>query len=160
MLWRSASQVLRQVQDRYARAEQQCRLQAQRHLVMQQVFPPVGHDKFRHDHRQGILRIALMHRINISEDWAEESAVRRLNDEQMGLFLCCDLVLPLLPVCTYLLYLLLIGHYMHRYDVTRDGASIGQTRDRRTIQPRHRHNETVTYLLWTSGNSSSAGYLM
>src|SRR5438067_8656859 len=87
-LWHSSPQMLWQIQDRYTRAEQQRCLQAQRYLIMQQVFPPVGHDKFRQDHRQDILGMALTHRINVGEDRTEEGAVWRLNDEQMGLFLC------------------------------------------------------------------------
>src|SRR5690349_23924146 len=78
----------------------------------------------------------------------------------MGLFICCDLVSPLLPPCPYLLYLLALGHHMHRDDVTGDGAGIGQTRDRSTIQSRKRHNEPMTYLLWTCRNSARADSLM
>ncbi len=58
-LWNPAPQVLGQIQHRYARAEQQRCLQAQRHLVMQQVFPPVGHDKFWQDHRQVAIAASL-----------------------------------------------------------------------------------------------------
>src|SRR6266704_2796424 len=78
----------------------------------------------------------------------------------MGLFLCWDLLLPLLPACPYLLYQLVIDHHMHRYDVTGDGAGIGQTRESGTIQPRKRHNEPMTDLLWTGGNSASADLLI
>src|SRR5438105_897492 len=77
----------------------------------------------------------------------------------MGPFLCCDLVLPLLPVCSYLLFLLLMDHHVHRYDVTGDGAGIGQTCESRTIQPCKRHNETMTYLLCTCRKSVGAGLL-
>src|SRR3989454_10391025 len=127
---------------------------------MQRIFPPVSHDKFRHDHRQGILWMTQMHRINIGEDRTQEGAVRRLNDEQMGLFLCCDLVLPLLPACPYLLDLLVVDYHMHRCDVTGDGASIGQTRESSTIQPCKRHNETMVHLLWTGGKRAHAGLLL
>src|SRR5207244_7181443 len=68
--------------------------------------------KFRQDHRQGILGMTLMHRVNVGEYRAQQGAVRRLNDEQMGLFLCCDLVLPLLPACPYLLDLLVVDYHM------------------------------------------------
>src|SRR5207247_8975828 len=102
---------------------------------MQHVFPPVGYDKFRHDHRQGILWVTQMHRINIGEDRTQEAAVGRLNDEQMGLFLCCDLVLPLLPACPYLLDLLVVDYHMHCCYVTGDGACRRQTREGSTIQP-------------------------
>src|SRR3989442_8463441 len=78
----------------------------------------------------------------------------------MGLFLWGDLLLPLLPAGPYLLDLLFIGHHMHRYDVTGDGAGIGQTRESRTIQSCKRHNETMTDHLWTGGNSASAGSLL
>ena len=67
MLWHSVPQMLRQIQDRHARAEEQRCLQAQRHLIMQQVLPPVGHDKFRHDHRQRILRMTQVHRVNLGQ---------------------------------------------------------------------------------------------
>src|SRR6266536_3156224 len=126
---------------------------------MQQVFPPVGYDKFRHDHRQGILWMTQMHRINIGEDRTQEGAVRRLNDEQMGLFLCCDLLLPLLPACPYLLDLLVVDHHMHRCDVTGDGASIGQTRESSAIQPSKWHNEPMMNLLRTGGKRAHAGLL-
>src|SRR3989442_220409 len=78
----------------------------------------------------------------------------------MRLFLYGDLLLPLLPACPYLLDLLFIGHHMHRYDVTRDGAGIGQTRQSRTIEPCKRHNETMTDHLWTGGNRARADSLL
>src|SRR5437660_10120288 len=78
----------------------------------------------------------------------------------MCLFLCRDLLSPLLPACLYLLDLLFINHRVHGCDVSGDRAGISQARDRSTIQSRNRHNETVMYLLWTCGNSASAGSLL
>src|SRR5579864_5128509 len=101
--------------------------------------------------------MTLMHRINIGKDRTQEGAVRRFDEEQMGLFLCLELVLPLLPACPYLLDLFVIEHHMHRDDVTGDGAGIGQTGESRTIQPTKRHNEAMTDLLWTGGKRTSAG---
>src|SRR5205807_3570128 len=53
-----------------------------------------------------------------------------------------------------------IDHRVHGCDVSGDGAGISKTRDRSTIQPRNRQNETVMYLLWMCGNSASAASLL
>src|SRR5215469_5517801 len=78
----------------------------------------------------------------------------------MGLFICRDLLLPLLPACPHLLDLFFIHHHMYCRDVSGDGAGVGQTREGGSIQSRNRHNETMMYLLWTGGNSASAGSLL
>src|SRR5437588_11181202 len=78
----------------------------------------------------------------------------------MCLFLCRDLLSPLLPANLNLIDLLFINHSVHGCYVSGDGAGISKTRDRSAIQPRNRHNETVMYLLWTCVNSASAGSLL
>src|SRR2546423_972514 len=78
----------------------------------------------------------------------------------MCLFLCRDLLLPLLPTCSYLLHLVFVDYRVHGCDVSSNGAGIGQTSNRSTIQPPNWHNETMTYLLWACGNSAGAGSLL
>src|SRR5215831_8631936 len=100
------TQTLGNIQDHDAWTEEQRCLQAQCYLIVQHVFPPVGHHKFRHDDRQDILRMTLLYRVNIGQDRAQKRPIGRLNDDQMGLFFCRELVLPLLPACPNLLDLL------------------------------------------------------
>src|SRR5215469_7183498 len=78
----------------------------------------------------------------------------------MGLFICRDLLLPLLPACPHLLDLVFVYHHMHCRNMSGDRAGVGQTRESGPIQSRNRHNETMMYLLWTGGNSAIAGSLL
>src|SRR5579863_5098532 len=78
----------------------------------------------------------------------------------MGLFLCCNLVLPLLPIYSYLFYLLVVNYHVHGYDVTRDGASIGQTRESSTVHSCKRYNEAMLDLLWMDRKSACTVLLL
>src|ERR1700726_2796750 len=78
----------------------------------------------------------------------------------MCIFLFRNLLLPLMPTRSYLLHLLFIDYRVHGCDVSGDGARIGQASNRSTIQSPNWHNETMTYLLWTCGNSAGAGSLL
>jgi len=58
--------MLRNVRDDDAWPGKQRCFQAQRRLVMQGIFPPVGHHKFRQNHCQDLIRMQFVHRVLFS----------------------------------------------------------------------------------------------
>jgi len=51
---------------------------------MQDMLPPVGHDKFGENDCQGILRMEFTHSIDIGQEWTGQGTIGRLNDDQLG----------------------------------------------------------------------------
>src|SRR5690349_7750614 len=109
---RSVAQMLRYVRDDDAWPGKQCCFQAKRSLVMQGIFPPVSHHKFRQNHCQGLLRMQLMHRIDVGKERTDERPVRRLNHDQLHLTFLSEMLLQLSPPGIEILNFLRICSYM------------------------------------------------
>ena len=64
---RLALEVIGDIGDDNARAEEQARLQAQCCLVMQDCLPPMRSDIFWQHHRNDVMRMLAAHQINIGQ---------------------------------------------------------------------------------------------
>src|SRR6266568_7799150 len=101
LLLRSSAQMLWNVRDDDARSRKQSCFQAKRRLIVQWIFPPVGHHKFGQNDRQGILRMQLMHRINIGQQGTSEGSIWRLNHDELRLLIFSEILLQMLPLGTH-----------------------------------------------------------
>src|ERR1700693_4257079 len=115
---RSAAQVLRNVRDDDAWPGKQRCFQAKRRLVMQGIFPPVGHHKFRQNHCQSLLRMHLMYRIDVGKERTAERSVRRLNHDQLHLTFLSEMLLQPPPSGIELLNFLRIYSYMRNSNMS------------------------------------------
>src|SRR5258708_39452585 len=74
--------MVRDVRDDDAGAEKESSLQDERCLVVEQMLPPTrGNELGQHD-QKGIVGILLANHVEVSEQWADQRSVRRLDDDE------------------------------------------------------------------------------
>jgi len=93
---------------------------------MQEVLPPVRDYKFGQDDSERILKVQFAHRFDIRQQWTCERTIRRLDNNQLSLFLFRHILLQAHPLLMERFDIMRVDCYMNGDDMWRDRTCIGQ----------------------------------